>query len=118
MQDTGLWRELFRSEDLMKARAIATCVAAMEFEARLGPAAPPIRAEEGDGPGDPPYVVEVMMTDWPQLAEVLEEIVAEQEDFDDALERWQCRAAQSERRVLLAMIIIVGALAALGVIEL
>jgi len=120
------WRELYRCDDLRQARAVATCVAAMEFDVRLCSAAPEtdhdgddvvtrspgmampgrpdatvhfgaasfhpcacnrlsaFAREDDDLPG--PYVVEVPQSTWPQLADVLLEIIAEQRDFDQMLE--------------------------------
>lgn len=67
------WRELARFSDLLLARAVATSIAAMEFDVRL--------RGGGESPR-PPFRIEVQGTHWADLAEVLEEIVDEQVEFD------------------------------------
>ena len=96
------WRELCRFDDLLQARAVATSVAAMEFDVRLCAAADP--AHEDDDAGRPPYVVEVVHTDWPDLAEVLDEIVDEQVEFDRML---ACRPAINARQVRIVIVLTV-----------
>jgi hypothetical protein len=115
------WRELYRCDDLRQARAVATTIAAMEFDVRLcsrspadiddgadscgqspGMAMPGLSAmdpvhggacnritvlardEDDELPG--PYAIEVRDDTWPQLADVLFEIIAEQQEFDQMLE--------------------------------
>jgi len=83
------WRELCRFDDLLSARAVATSIAAMEFDVRLcaadAPAEPPPEHAH-DHPGRPPFVVEVRSRHWHDLADVIDEIIAEQREFDLALE--------------------------------
>jgi hypothetical protein len=62
------WRELAQFDDLPLARAVATSIAAMEFEVRL---------QDGR--------VEVHGAHWDDLAEVLQEIIDEQVEFDRRL---------------------------------
>ncbi len=110
------WRELCRFDDLLQARAVATSVAAMEFDVRLCAAADPAR--EDDDAGRPPYVVEVVHTDWPDLAEVLDQIIDEQQEFDLRL---ATRAAQRDGRRVMVVIILTSAadiLLLLGLLEL
>ena len=83
------WRELARFDDLRLARIVATSIAAMEFEVRL--------TDRADAAGirrsAALYAVEVDAEDWADLAEVLDEIIDEQEEFDRALTRAQTRCA-------------------------
>lgn len=113
--DAYRWRELYRCENLLQARAVATSIAAMEFDVRLTTLGPlelehennvdkphsstSSAADESlaDVPDDlpGPYVVEVPELHWPDLAEVLSEIIAEQAEFDEWLElRRHRRSAQ------------------------
>ena len=100
------WRELRRCEDRLEARAVATSVAAMEFEARL--------YEDGG----PYYIIEVRGADWADLADVLPEIIDEQREFDRRLE--QCRASRVRPRmiVIVSLTSLVELLAVLRLIEL
>ena len=103
------WRELYRCENLVQARAVATCIAAMEFDVRLSSAAlsrhSAATGDDEDFPG--PYVVEVPMEHWSDLADVLLEIVREQQEFDEMLEM------RAHRRQLQVVLI----LGAAGVVE-
>ena len=100
------WLELHRCEDLLEARAVATSIAAMEFEARL--------YEDGG----PDYIIEVRGADWADLADVLPEIIDEQQEFDRRLE--QRRASPVNRRmiVIVSLTSLVEVLAILRLIEL
>lgn len=100
------WRELHRCEDLLEARAVATSIAAMEFEARL--------YEDGGAY----YIIEVRGADWADLADVLPEIIDEQREFDRRLE--QCRASRVRPRmiVIVSLTSLVELLAVLRLIEL
>ncbi len=102
------WRELYRSQDLLEARAVATSIAAMEFDACLC-------AEDDERPG---YVIRVRLDDWPDLADVLPEILHEQQEFDRRLE--QRKAVPNRRRIVLIVTLtgIVEVLAILRIIEL
>ena len=102
------WTPLFESDDLRQARMVATCVAAMEYEVRL---------EGRDDAEHGPFTVRVTADDWAQLTEVLDEIIREQEQFDVFIDRWRLTASKRERRLLVAMIIIVSSLAVVGAIE-
>ena len=83
------WCELCRFDDLMLARAVATSIAAMEFDVRLCAAdGPAPRADEAHT-GFPPYVVEVFGSQWQPLAEVLDQIIDEQQEFDRAIAQRQ-----------------------------
>jgi hypothetical protein len=92
------WRELYRCDDLKLARAVATCIAAMEFDVRvcsINPKAWDCGCDDAEHvctggareeviPG--PHVIEVPADVWPQLAGVLGEIIDEQREFDEQLE--------------------------------
>lgn len=98
--NVAAWRELFRCDDLKLARAVATSIAAMEFDVRvcsINPAAWVCADNDVDHkssscsrdddcviPG--PHVIEVPASVWPQLAGVLGEIIDEQREFDELLE--------------------------------
>ena len=88
----------------------------MEFDVRLCAAADP--ASKDDDAGRPPYIVEVVHTDWPDLAEVLDQIIDEQQEFDLRL---ATGAAQRDGRRVMVVIILAGAadiLLLLGLLEL
>jgi hypothetical protein len=100
------WRELCRFDDLPLARAVATSIEAMEFDVVLRPdESPPGVVEASPEPG-PPYVVQVVASEWGQLAEVLEEIIAEQRDFDRMIARRQVAGRHSR---IVTVIILAGA---------
>jgi hypothetical protein len=107
--DLRTWRELYRCNDLRQARAVATCIAAMEFDVRLHSAS---SIRRGDGLDDDaefrgPFVIEVPVEHWPDLAGVLVEIIQEQREFDEWIE------LRSQRRQLKIVLI----LGAAGVVE-
>ncbi len=77
------WRELCRFEDLGLARAVATSIAAMEFDVRMSARGPV--TDDDAHPGRPPYVIQVEHGVWDELADVLDEIVEEQQEFDRLL---------------------------------
>jgi hypothetical protein len=91
------WRELYRCDDLLQARAVATSVAAMEFEVRLtGLDSDHDQPDEADSDFPGPYLIEVPDQHWPVLADVLDEIIDEQREFDEALQiRTQRRRTQT-----------------------
>ena len=102
---TPQWRELTRCDSLAEAHLIATSIEAMEFEVRLRSASAdePLAAAAG------PFVVEARAEDRDDLAGVLEEILAEQGEFDERLER-RDRAIECTRRGFF-LVAIAGALA-------
>ena len=112
------WRALFASDDPAEARVVATCVAAMEFDVRMTPHDTIGEGlDDGDG-GTEGIVVEVPANDWAVLAEVLDDILAEQAQFDAFLVETHGRSTRAQRRLLITMIVIVGALAVVGAIDL
>lgn len=78
------WCELCRFDDLLLARAVATSIASMEFDVRLCAIGSTRRCDES-GCGRPPYVVQVDDRQVQELADVLDEIVEEQREFDRML---------------------------------
>lgn len=117
-EQASRWRALYRCDDLGKARVVATCLAAMEYDVRLMAMGVPIDELSDEQLAAAPFEVRVVAADWPQLVEVLEEIIDEQEQFDEIVESLGRRITRNERRLLFAMIVIVGALAAAGAIDL
>jgi hypothetical protein len=84
------------------ARSIATTIAAMEYDVRLRDAGSGrLMSDAGDDSGGP-YVVEARAADWPELVDVLDEIIREQREFDAALDRWRDVGSKT-MRVLLAL---------------
>lgn len=100
------WRELCRFDDPLLAHAVATSIEAMEFDVLLGAAGGPRGKDEAAPPGQPPYVVQVVASDWGDLADVLEEIISEQQEFDRML--LQRRAACRHSRIV-TVIVLTGA---------
>jgi hypothetical protein len=76
------WRELCRFNDPLMARAVATAIEAMEFDVLLRVGDDPCGIDGAPRPGRAPYVVEVGAADWSDLADVLQEIIDEQQEFD------------------------------------
>ncbi|MHC4948275.1 MAG: hypothetical protein ACYTG1_08435 [Planctomycetota bacterium] len=108
--DADAWRVLRRFDDPVEAQAVATSIAAMEFEVRLAGRGRPVRGD--DGP-QPPYVVEVRPEDWPDL-----EILHEQSAFDERVRARAGGGARWRHRLLLAVIVVVAVLGVLRLIEL
>ena len=109
------WRELFRCDDLKLARAVATSIAAMEFDVRLcsiNPAARDVVEDAGDADNRPgPHVIEVAAMHWHALAGVLGEIIEEQREFDRMLE-WR----RERNRVRLVIVLSIGTAAEVALI--
>ncbi|MHC4991173.1 MAG: hypothetical protein ACYTGC_09350, partial [Planctomycetota bacterium] len=72
MQLVEDWRPLFHSDDLNKARVVATCVAAMEYDVRLRGDGSGDFADEDDLVPDGPFQVLVPAADWRSLVDVLD----------------------------------------------
>ncbi len=81
----SLWCELCRFDDLLLARAVTTSIAAMEFDVRLCAIGLSARSDDEAHPGRPPYLVQVHTDHVRDLADVLDEIIDEQQDFDRML---------------------------------
>jgi hypothetical protein len=98
------WRELCRFDDPLLARAVATSIEAMEFDVLLRAAdGSPGTADEAAHPGSPPYVVQVVASEWGDLADVLEEIITEQQEFDRMLLRQQAAGRHSRIVTVIAL---------------
>ncbi len=79
------WCELCRFDDLVLARAVATSIASMEFDVRLCAIGCTTRPDDEPDHDRPPYVVQVDHVDFRELADVLDEIIDEQREFDRML---------------------------------
>ncbi len=95
MVATTSWRELCRFDDAALARAVATSIASMEYDVRLSP-----------HPGRTPFIVEVIDAEWADLADVLEEIIDEQIEFDRLVDD---RRAGTRHARIVAVITLTGA---------
>ncbi len=91
----GPWRELCRIGDPVLARAVATSIAAMEFDVRLH--APASGAA---------HVIEVSSRHYDDLDDVLEEIISEQAEFDRRLAE---RREAHQPRLIVVVIALTGA---------
>ena len=111
---------LYETADRRLAQTLLTCIAAMEFDVRLSRFGDPIdlESEPDDDIDAGPFEVQVLDADFSPLAEVIEEIIEEQEQFDEFIDRWRQDASRAERRLLVTMILIVSSLAVIGAIEL
>lgn len=118
MNDGDSWRELHRTRDFREAATIATCLAAMEFDATLVDGLGREVSPEIVDDLKEPFCVRVPVEDAVLLHEVLEEIIAEQTQFDRLLARRHQNEDRRNRQTLLVLIAIVASLAALGLIEL
>ncbi|UCD74407.1 MAG: hypothetical protein JSV91_11520 [Phycisphaerales bacterium] len=118
MEPISPWRQLCRTDDPHLAVTIVTTIAAMEFPARLRDAATGELIEQREDIGDGPFIIETHGTHHAELADVLEEIIGEQEEFDEALESRDRFVRRVRRIVLLGLIIIVTVLAVFKLITL
>ena len=109
------WHELCRFDDVVLARAVATSIAAMEFDVRICASGHPAGTDDADHPGRPPYVVEVAPGELTDLAEVLDEIIDEQQEFDRILAE---RRVSGGRACLVAVVGLTGAVDLLVVLAL
>ncbi len=100
------WRELTRCDSLAEAHTIATSIEAMEYDVRLRTAFSDepidIAAMSNDPDASGPFVIDARGADWADLAGVLQEIIAEQFEFDDGLRR-RDRAVNRVRWTLLSV---------------
>lgn len=79
------WCELCRFDDLLQARAVTTSIASMEFEVRLCAVGSSARSDPDTHPGRAPFIVQVDISHVRDLADVLDEIIDEQQEFDRRL---------------------------------
>ena len=100
------WCELCRFDDLLQARAVTTSIAAMEFEVRLCAVGSSTRSDPETHPGRPPFIVQVDISDVRDLADVLDEIIEEQREFDLMLAQ---RSGTTRSARLMTVITLTGA---------
>ncbi len=100
------WCELCRFDDLFQARAVTTSIAAMEFEVRLCAFGSSARSDPDTHPGHPPFIVQVDVSHVCDLAEVLDEIIEEQREFDRMLAQ---RSGTTRSARLMTVITLTGA---------
>lgn len=100
------WCELCRFDDLLQARAVTTSIASMEFEVRLCAAGSSARTDPETHPGRPPFIVQVNLSDVRDLADVLDEIIDEQREFDRMLDQ---RSGATRSARLMTIITLTGA---------
>jgi hypothetical protein len=115
--DVSDWRRLHRCEDLRGARAVATSIAAMEFEVRVRDLISGVLVDVVDDELTGPFAIEVRGADWADLADVLDELIDEQETFDAFVDGWHARSTRAMRIVLAAVVLIIALLAILGVFD-
>lgn len=118
MNDTAtVWRELMRCDDPRLAQIVTITIASMEFDVRC------IEFELDEAalrrlPRPQPYVIEVLEDNWHELVSVLNELIAEQLEFDAYLDQRDRSISRNQQRLLIALAVIVGALAVTGAVEL
>jgi hypothetical protein len=107
MTDTDpAWKVLFQTDDVGRARAVATSIAAMGFAVRCADVDGAWEGTSEPEPGRPPYKISVLETDVAQLAPVLDEIIDEQLEFDAMLDERAVRSARLERRIMLLVLVL------------
>ncbi len=120
MYGTAQWQELCRFADPQLARSVATSIESMEFEVRF--AGDDRRAQQGlsesTNPATAPSVIEVNHSDWGVLADILDEIVDEQLEFDRLFETRHTRHSRQRIFIIITLAGVVEALVILGLIEL
>lgn len=109
MQIANQWQELCRFTDQTLSRAVATSIAAMEFDVRL--------IEIGNL-NQRQYVIEVDHEHFDGLNEILQEIVDEQIEFDELLEFNSATRGRQRIIIIIALTGVVEVIAILGLIEL
>lgn len=117
MNETIVWRELMRCDDARLANIVTITIASMEFDVRC------IAVDLDETamrrlPAPQPYTIEVLENDWHDLTNVLHDLIAEQLEFDALLDCRDISIGRNQRRMLFALAVIVGALAAAGAIDL
>ncbi len=120
MYGTARWQELCRFADPQLARSVATSIESMEFEVRLAAGSGQTVQERAETAGlaQPLYVLEVDHGDWETLADVLDEIVNEQLEFDRLFEMRHTRHSRQRIFIIITLTGVVEVLAILGLIEL
>ena len=107
------WRELYRCDDLLQARAVATSIAGMEFDVRMRALGSQSLddVELDDQVGDGPFVIEVRPLDWTHLVDVLAEIIDEQAEFDAQVVARRDQSVRRARVMLMTVAVVMAALA-------
>ncbi len=105
MTDSTAWRELHRSSDPREVVAVVTSIASMEFDVRCTtPDGDPITLSEfSEHPAM--VIIEVPEAYHRELLDVLEDIIAEQDEFDEMLES---RDVWTGKRLFLTLAAIAG----------
>ncbi len=120
MYGAAQWQELCRFADPQLARSVATSIASMEFDVRL--TGDDRRAQPGLSESIKTamasYVVEVDHGDWETLADILDEIVDEQLEFDRLFEMRHTKLSRQRILIIITLTGVVEVLAILGLIEL
>jgi len=108
-----------RTDDLSQAMMVTTTIAAMQFDVQLlQRSGAPMRNTDDPAAFRGPFTVSVRPDDWPDLRDVLDEIIREQAEFDSRLAARGHRTLRLSRVILFAAILLVALLAILGVINL
>ncbi len=108
------WRELFRSNDPNEVHNVAMTIAAMGFDLRCSDASGAFELTEEEPDGRPPYILQVPAEHVPELHPVLEDIVAEQNEFDEMLAQRDRQGRRMRQR--LALIVLISAMIALALL--
>ena len=107
MADQTTWRELYRADDAHRIHSIATSIAAMEFNVRLRDARTGTALDAETPWGDGPFAIDVHDEDWHSLSAVLDQIIDEQEAFDQSLENKDEAEHRFNRTILLVILVLV-----------
>ena len=126
MERSIVWRELYRTNDPALAHTVATCIEGMEFDVRvrdaLGRVIDGTREQESDATTPaaadlrqaslkPPFAIDVDENEWDELREVLQELIAEQTEFDRKLEVARLRSARVAQLIILSVMTVAAAIA-------
>jgi uncharacterized membrane protein YcjF (UPF0283 family) len=101
------WRELHRCHGLLEARAIVTSIAAMEFDVRVRDATTGEIVSINENLPDGTFIIETQVEHAPALADVLDQIIDEQVEFDATLDEVQRRTTRWVRRVYLIILLLI-----------
>lgn len=106
MQVTNKWLELCRFTDQGLSQAVATSIAAMEFDVRL---------IEIENQNQRQFVIEVDPEHFDALNDILQEIVDEQIEFDDLL---NFHRTSRDRHRIIIFIAITGVVEVIAILQL
>lgn len=118
MSSSPRWFELYRHDDVLHARAVATSIASMAFDVRLLDRRG-FELESGAeiDEVEPPLAVLVPEADYADLAAALPEIIAEQDAFDDLMLERERLIGRRRRSLLILLIAIVAVLSTFGLVR-